>query len=143
MSVKVFLDTNILLYTASANPQESPKKEVAKRLLERDDIGLSVQVLQEFYVNATQKISTPIPHDIAVKFIVGFTRYTIASVSIELMGAALKIKTRYQISYWDAAIVAAAQELRCTTLCTEDLNPGQKFGKLQVLNPFDPKVKLP
>ena len=139
MTAKVFLDTNILLYAVSAKPEESPKREVAKSLLERDDIGLSVQVLQEFYVNATQKIATPIPHDLAIKFIVGFTRYPVASITIGLMAEALEIKTRYQISYWDAAIIAAAQELRCTTLCTEDLNPDQQFGNLQVLNPFAPK----
>lgn len=132
-----FVDTNVLLYAASTTPDERRKKEQALAVLESDDLALSVQVLQEFYVQATHaKRRERLTHDQAVALIESWVRFPVLNVSIQLMRTALVAAARWRISYWDAAIVEAARESRCTTLLSEDLQEGMDFGGVRVVNPF-------
>ena len=98
---------------------------------------LSVQVLQEFYVQATRPSrSDPLTHREAIDLILLWLRFRTVDLTVPVMKSALDLKDRYQISYWDAAIIAAAQAVGCTDLYTEGLNPGQAYGGVRVTNPF-------
>ena len=137
MSPRCFLDTNILLYTLSRAPKESRKREIAIGLLARDDCALSVQVLQEFYVQATRPTRPDaIPHDIAVSLIETWMRFPIQETTLSIVSGALEIKAAHRFSYWDSAIVAAARALGCRILYTEDLAHGREIEGVTVVNPF-------
>jgi predicted nucleic acid-binding protein len=132
-----FVDTNVLLYAISSRPDEAEKATRAREVLRERDLALSVQVLQEFYVQATRPTSAVrIAHDVAVEFIDTLSRFPIQAVTTDVLQAALALTRRGSISYWDAAIVAAAQALGCPTLLTEDLQHGQDLDGVQVVNPF-------
>ena len=132
-----FLDTNILLY-AVGNGQSAPTKtSIAQGLLERLDCALSVQVLQEFYVQALRPTRPDaMSQERALDFIEVWSRFPVQSMSLELFHAALGIKARYRLSYWDAAIVAAAQALGCETLYSEDMAHRMTIGSTTIVNPF-------
>ena len=136
MSVEVFLDTNVLLYAVSSSPEESLKKEKALELIEHADFGLSAQVLQEFYVNVTRKIAHPLTPVAAVELLDQFRRFPMVPTDYPLVVAGAEIALRDGISYWDGAIVAAAECLGAKTLFTEDLSHGQVYGSVRVVNPF-------
>ncbi|MGH7090496.1 MAG: PIN domain-containing protein [Stellaceae bacterium] len=132
-----FLDTNILLYSISRDPAEAAKRERAIALLDRDDGTLSVQVLQEFYVQATRPTRPdPLPHDIAVGLIRTWTRFPIQDINLAIVFAALEISAARGFSYWDSAIIAAAHALGCRELYSEDLTHGQQVNGVTILNPF-------
>ena len=134
MHADSFLDTNILLYAASHDEAEVGKRTIARELLIRDGVGISVQVLAEFYVNATGKLK--LPEEQVIKVLESLEAYPISPVTESVFWTALEIRKRYQISYWDSAILAAASELGCHTVFSEDLNHGQTYAGVQVLNPF-------
>lgn len=137
MHADVFLDTNILLYAISTAKEEASKKRIARALLVRSDWGLSVQVIQEFYVNVTRAAPrAAMSHSNAGAAIREFLRRPIVILDPSLLLAALELKARYRLSYWDAAIVAAARTMGAATLYSEDLNDGQSFGDMTVRNPF-------
>ncbi len=132
-----FIDTNILLYAVCPGSHERAKAEKARGILRRDDLALSVQVLQEFYVQATRPTRTqPLSHADATALIALWLRFHVVELSVRLMQTALRLKDRYQTSYWDAAILAAADTAGCTELLSEDLNPGQSYDAVRVINPF-------
>lgn len=132
-----FLDTNILLYSISRDRRERVKRDIAVALLEGRDNALSVQVLQEFYVQATRPTrADALPHDIAVGLMHTWMRFPIQDITIAVMSAALEIKARFGLSYWDAAIMAAAQALGCTEVVSEDMSHGQKIEGVVITNPF-------
>lgn len=137
MNAERFLDTNILLYALSTAPEEAHKKETARSLLESRDLGLSVQVLQEFYVQATrQSRPDPISHNQALRLIESFLRFPVQVVDVGVLRAALATREKHGISLWDAAIVEAARALGCRLVLSEDLNHGQDYSGVRVLNPF-------
>ena len=132
-----FLDTNILLYSISRDPQEAAKRDVAVGLLDRDDNALSVQVLQEFYVQATRATRTDaLPHDLATGLIRTWLRFPVQDITLPVMSHALDIKNQHGLSYWDSAIVAAARAIGCDTLLTEDMTDGMTIDGLRIENPF-------
>jgi len=134
MRADLFLDTNILLYAASRAAGEQQKRTKARELLGLGEVGLSVQVLAEFYVNATAKLK--LPDDKVIQVLESLENYPILPISEALFWGALTLKKRYQLSYWDSAILAAAVELGCHTVYSEDLNHGQIYSGVRVLNPF-------
>jgi predicted nucleic acid-binding protein len=132
-----FVDTNVLLYSVSTDPHETEKAATAARVLEAPDLALSVQVLQEFLVQATRGgRSRSLSPDEAHGFISTWLRYPVQETTTELMRRAIIASGRWQISYWDAAVVEAAKLLGCSELLTEDLNEGQDFAGVRVVNPF-------
>lgn len=132
-----FVDTNILLYAISRDPAEQDKAKQANDILADRDLAMSVQVLQEFYVQAT-RASRPdaIGHSQAVRLIESFRRFRVQDVTNPIMMAALDARQRFQISYWDAAIIEASRAMGCSQVLSEDLNDGQDYGGVQVVNPF-------
>jgi len=135
-TIPVFVDTNVLLYEVSTNPSEAGKRDAERAILLAGDYGFSVQVAQEFFVNATGKLKPPISSADAMKFLQGILPGEVVGMDFTMFLEAVKLRERFQISYWDAAIVAAAKRLEATTLYSEDLADGQSFDGVKVLNPF-------
>ena len=132
-----FVDTSILLYAISRDPAELDKAKRANDILAERDLALSVQVLQEFYVQAT-RASRPdaIGHQQAVLLIQSFRRFRVQDITSGIMLAALDSRQRFRLSYWDAAIIEASRALGCTQVLSEDLNDGQDYDGVRVANPF-------
>lgn len=136
MTATYFIDTNILLYAASNATEDQPKRHIARGLLGQSDIGFSAQVLQEFYAAAIAKEHLQMTHDEAVAVLQSLATFPVWPISRELVLQAIEAKQRFGISYWDAAIVTAAKQLGCSTLYSEDLNAGQVYDGVTVVNPF-------
>lgn len=137
MKARRFVDTNILLYSISRDPREAAKRDRAIAVLDADDVALSVQVLQEFYVQATRAgRGDALSRDIAVGLIKAWTRFPGQDVSLGIMTAALEIRSARGFSYWDRAIIAAAQALGCRELLSEDMSHGQQIDDVTIINPF-------
>ena len=132
-----FIDTNILLYSISRDRAETSKREIAVALLDTENIALSVQVLQEFYVQATRATRPDaLAHEIAVGLVRTWLRFKVQETTLPVMINALEIKVRYGLSYWDAAIVAAARALGCRELLSEDMSDGREVEGVTINNPF-------
>lgn len=133
-----FVDTNVLLYAEDS--QAGSKRDAAQRLVvdlwKAREGTLSVQVLQELYHNLTRKLSQPVPPAKARQLLEDYMAWPVVTNTPELLRAALDVEQRYKLSFWDALIVQAALEAGCDRLYSEDLNAGQKFGGLTVVNPF-------
>jgi predicted nucleic acid-binding protein len=132
-----FVDTNVLLYAISRDPEERDKATRANEILTARDIALSVQVLQEFYVQATRE-SRPdaLAHEQAARLVESFLRFPVLDITTELMLAAAATSQRFGVSYWDAAILEAARSLGCDVVLSEDLSDGQDYDGVRVQNPF-------
>ena len=137
-----FVDTNILLYAASNAPSERAKSAAAQRLLRDQEIALSTQVLQEFYWVVTRPTKMAFTHQEALVYIAVWKRFPVQAISLAVVEDALFLCQKFRISYWDAAIVAAARQLGCQTLYTEDLSDGQDYGGVKVINPFVPEPSV-
>lgn len=132
-----FVDTNVLLCAASTAKDERSKTRIARELLEADDLALSVQVLQEFYVQATRPSRAhKMSHEQAAALVEAFSRFPVQETTMPLVRAAFETKERFGIAYWDAAILEAARSLGCRTVLTEDLAHGQDYDGVTVRNPF-------
>lgn len=132
-----FADTNVLLYAVSGDPGEEQKARIARELLTDRELVLSVQVLQEFFVQATRSTRA---HRMeaaqASALLESFTRFRVVETTLPLVTAAVSAQARFGISYWDAAIVEAARASGCRELLSEDLADGQDYGGVRVVNPF-------
>lgn len=132
-----FVDTNVVLYAISSDADERAKADIARELLSSADVGLSVQVLQEFYVQATRSNrSDRLTHDQASQLVESFLRFPTQAITSHVMLSALAARERFGISYWDAAIIEAARTLGCDVVLSEDLSDDQDYGGVQVRNPF-------
>lgn len=132
-----FVDTNVLLYAISRDPDEADKASRANVILTAGDIGLSVQVLQEFYVQSTRASrADPITHEQAVGLIEAWRRFPVQEISVDVMVAAVGTRQRFGISYWDAAIIEASRRLGCDVVLSEDLDTGTDYDGVRVENPF-------
>jgi predicted nucleic acid-binding protein len=132
-----FVDTNVLLYAISTSPADQGKPKQANMIVDAGNVALSVQVLQEFYVQATRPSrADAIGHDQAVGLIETWMRFPVQEITRDVMRAALATKVRFGISYWDAAIIEAARSLGCDTVLSEDLSTETDYDGMRVENPF-------
>jgi predicted nucleic acid-binding protein len=132
-----FVDTNILLYSISSAPAETFKRAIAIELLDAEDIALSVQVLQEFYVQATRATRPDaLDHDIAAGLVRTWLRFKVQEITLPVMIGALEIRAMHGLSYWDATIIAAARALGCHELLSEDMGHGRDVEGVTIKNPF-------
>ncbi len=137
MNAEVFIDTNVFLYALSDRPEEQQKAERARELLLNQNWGWSVQVAGEFYYIATSaKRQFQLPHSSAMEYVETWLNFPTASLHPSTVRRALQLRGRYQVSYWDAAIIAAAQELGCQTIYSEDFSHGQDYEGVKAVNPF-------
>ena len=139
MSDKTFVDTNVLIYAHDVDAQA--KHETAKSVLlelwsQRTGV-LSMQVLQEFYVNVTRKIASPLPKDVARRLVNTYATWCMESTPAEI-SAAFRIEDESRIGFWDALIVASAAKCGATRILSEDLNAQQRIAGVRVENPFAP-----
>ena len=132
-----FVDTNVLLYAISHDPEEQDKAARANDILATRDVALSVQVLQEFYVQATRPSRPdPLTYEQATGLIESFLRFPVLDVTTDLLLAAAATCQRFGVSYWDAAILEAARSLGCDLVLSEDLGDGRNYAGVRVENPF-------
>jgi len=133
-----FLDTNVLLYAydASAGERHERAAQLVLRLARTHHAAISVQVMQEFYVNAVAKIAEPMAPDDALARLSAFGRWYVYSPLPGDVTEAARLAQRHQLSFWDAMVVHSAGQLGCGVLWTEDLNPGQTIGGVTIRNPF-------
>jgi predicted nucleic acid-binding protein len=137
MSDKTFVDTNVLIYAHDVDARE--KHAVAKDLLrdlwsERCGV-VSMQVLQEFYVNVTRKIASPIPKDAARLVVNTYSIWCVETTPAEI-SAAFRIEDESRIGFWDALIVASAVKSGAIRILSEDMNAQQKISGIRIENPF-------
>jgi predicted nucleic acid-binding protein len=130
-----FVDTSVLVHAVSTDPADAPNAERARALLRERDLALSVQVLQEFHVQATRP-AIGLTHDEATALIATFERFPVQENTLALLHAALAARQRWGLSYRDAQIVEAARLLGCSRVLSETLPHGRAFGGLRVENPF-------
>jgi predicted nucleic acid-binding protein len=133
-----FVDTNILIYAHddSAGGKRDQARVLVEQLWESRDGCLSVQVLQEFFVNVTRKIAKPLDAETAKEIIADLSRWYLHVPAADDVLAAIGIHQHTGISLWDAMIVRSAAEIGCTVLYSEDLNAGQQYAGVRVENPF-------
>lgn len=133
---KVFLDTNLLVYSMDRHNKQ--KREQCRALLKtvtNDMRGvISTQVMQEFYVAATRKLGAD---PLTTKDVMNsFTRFEVVSVTPDTINSAVDCSILNRLSFWDALIVATAESAHCDLLWTEDLNSGQVIRGVKVDNPL-------
>ena len=131
-----FLDTNVLVYAASGIPADAPKSAIARVLVCVPGNAISLQVLQEFYNVARHPRKLAFTHAEAVAYCGKWRRFTVLEPTLALFDDALALVERFQVSYYDAAILAAARRLKCKVVHSEDLNDGQDYLGVRVANPF-------
>jgi|ERR1017187_9930513 predicted nucleic acid-binding protein len=139
MSDKTFVDTNVLIYAHDVDAKG--KHDVAKNVLrelwsERTGV-VSMQVLQEFYVNVTRKIASPLPKDAARLVVNSYSIWCMETTPAEI-AAAFRIEDESRIGFWDALIVASAAKSGATRILSEDLNAQQRIAGIRIENPFAP-----
>jgi len=137
MNGKTFVDTNILIY---AHDVDAPvKRDIANRLLDElwaEHTGaLSVQVLQEFYVNVTRKIARTLSKLSARRVVDAYAPWAVDVTSAEI-SSACRIEDQARIGFWDALIVACALKSGATKILSEDLNASQRIAGIRIENPF-------
>jgi predicted nucleic acid-binding protein len=138
MTDKTFVDTNVLIYAHDVDAGR--KHEIAKTVVrelwvERSGL-LSTQVLQEFYVNATRKIRTPLAKPVARTVVRAYGAWCVDGLTPADIATAFQIEDDARVGFWDALIVAVAIRSGAKRLLSEDLNPGQAIGGVAIDNPF-------
>lgn len=136
MTGEVFLDSNVLLYSCSAAADDASKRQVAENLILNRPFAISAQVLQEFIANALRKPRLGISESNIDATLQMAARVRVQPITYELVVSAVMLRRRFQLSQWDATILAAAAELGCSTVYSEDMSHGQDYGGVRVVNPF-------
>jgi predicted nucleic acid-binding protein len=138
MSDVVFVDSNILIYAHDADAGIKRERAVEKLRQLWDSGGgrMSVQVLQEFYVNVTKKLATPIAHSTAREVVSSYGAWVLEPTTPVTVTRAIDIAALAQIQFWDALIVASAEQADATHLYSEDLNSGQTIAGVKIVNPL-------
>jgi predicted nucleic acid-binding protein len=136
MTALVFVDSNVLIYAVD---EGDPKKHEAAKLwrseLWKSGCGrVSFQVLQELYANVTRK--WPPAREQVQAEIRNLLAWRPISIDAEILESSWKIQERYQLSFWDSLIVAAAKSASCRYLLTEDMQADQDLDGVLVVNPF-------
>jgi len=133
---KIFIDTNIWVYSLDSKDQEKRNhaRQILRKIVDAHQPVLSTQIIQEFYVVATAKLGADL---LGVKNIIhNFHNMEIVNIDLELVEEASDISILSKLSFWDSLIIAAAEKAKCEYIFSEDLNSGQTYRGVKVLNPF-------
>lgn len=136
MSAEFFIDTNVIVYAVDTTRGAAHKRQIARNILREGGFGISTQVLQEFYVTAIKKLKRPLSVPTAARWVEQLCRAELVTIDVSLIKLGIAHSQRYQINYWDGAIIAAAEALGAATVYSEDMNHGQNYGSVKVINPF-------
>jgi predicted nucleic acid-binding protein len=131
-----FVDTNVLVYAADETLPVGRKTRIARELLRQRDLCLSVQVLNEFTVNARSKSKLNLSAHQEQDWVSRWLLFPVASLTVDTFLVAKLIHGRYQLSHWDSLILASARDSNCSLVYSEDLNHGQEYEGVKVMNPF-------
>ena len=132
-----FVDTNVLLYAVSEVPEEADKRARAREVLTEPNLAASVQVLQEFYHQATRPTRIhSLSGNRALQFLEPILLFRIQTMTMDVFLEGIAISQRFGLSYWDGAILGAAHVLGCDAVYSEDLRAEQDYDGLRVINPF-------
>jgi len=133
---RIFIDTNILVYTIDSYDKEKQRKsrKLLKEIAAEGNPVISTQVLQEFYNAATMKLKTD--KLIAKNMMHGFGSLDTVQVDLDIIEQAVDISILSEISFWDSLIIAAAEAANCSVLLSEDLADGQVIRGIKITNPF-------
>ena len=145
MTVPVFVDTNIFVYLHDdSEPEKKTRADEWVSLLVRGRSGrVSFQVLQELYATLTNKRRLKVDVAEARSIVRELAVWKPIAVDLAMLNRAWGLQDRFPLSWWDALIIAAAQTCECKVLLTEDLQDGQEFGAVQVVNPFASMDRTP
>ncbi len=137
MSDRTFVDTNVLIYAhdVDAKAKHETAKSVLRELWSQRAGVLSLQVLQEFYVNVTRKIASPLPKDVARLVVNTYALWCVETTPAEI-ATAFRIEDESRIGFWDALIVASAAKCGAVRILSEDLNAEQTIAGIRIENPF-------
>jgi predicted nucleic acid-binding protein len=140
--VPVFVDTNVLVYARDASDPERQATAAAwiEHLWTTAAGRLSIQVLQEYYVTTTRKLDPGLPSDEARQDVRDLAAWRPVRIDEAIVEAAWRLEDRYELSFWDSLIVAAAQAAACEALLTEDLQHGLDIDGLRIADPFQTEV---
>ena len=136
MTAEAFFDTNIFLYVGSSATADAAKQKIAAELLLTVPFATSAQVMQEYIANALGKKSLGLNDDNITAMLELLGLVEVLPITRELVIRAVRLRRRFRVSHWDAAIIVAALELGCPTLFTEDLQHHRDYGGVLVINPF-------
>jgi len=136
--MRTFFDTNVLvcLFDADASKKQAKARKLLGREAGAGRATLSTQVLQEFFITVTRKLAVPLEVDQAERAVRRLADLSVVQVDPDLILSAIGMSIRNKLSLWDALIVRAAQESGATILYSEDLQHGQKFDALEIVDPF-------
>ena len=138
MTEKYFVDTSILVYAydRAAGLKHERARQLVELLWASGQGVLSTQVLQELCINLRRKVTPPLPLHVIRGLVQDYLSWeTVVNTPASVLEA-LEIEVRYQTSFWDALILQAAETSGAAVLYTEDLNAGQRYGPIQVINPL-------
>ena len=138
MSDNIFVDTNILLYSRDASEPEKQALASARlaELWDKRNGRLSVQVLNEYFVNATRKLDPGLSPEEAWDDIEALSAWNPLPLDMTILNRTFAVQRRYQLSWWDSMIIAAAETAGCTRILSEDLSHGATYFGITVENPF-------
>jgi predicted nucleic acid-binding protein len=138
MTDRIFVDTNLLVYAHdhSAGAKHRTAQKLIQELWESKAGCLSIQVLQEFYVSVTQKVPKPMDRTSAAQVIQNLAFWRVHEPKTDDVLEAIHLQERYQISFWDAMIIQSALHFECSIIWSEDLNPGQVYDSVKLVNPL-------
>lgn len=133
-----FVDTNVLVYAhdTSAGIKHEKARDLILSLWDSRQGCISLQVLQEFYVTIVQKVAKPAALETAARIIADLGQWILHVPDVEDVLEAIEIQQRNELSFWDSLIICSAKKLGCDVIWTEDLNTGQRYEGIVVLNPF-------
>jgi predicted nucleic acid-binding protein len=138
MSPDCFLDTNVLVYAAIGERSWPEQHARAREIIAENDFAVSGQVLQEFFVNVTRKSKLPMSTARAREWLDVLRERPCVPTDWGLVVRGAEVAERFRLSYWDGAVIAAAERSQTSILYTEDLNDGQLYGSVRAVNPFRP-----
>lgn len=145
MSAIAFVDSNILIYAHDQDAGVKRERAVTtlRELWNSGSGRVSVQVLQEFYVNATQKLATPVARSMARELVKTYGVWIHHATTVETVTRATELAELSRISFWDALIVASAEEVDADEILSEDLSDGQAIAGIKIVNPFKVAQRAP
>lgn len=134
-----FVDTNIAIYSVSTHPEDERKQQIAEVILAReaDNLAISIQVLGEFYTQATRP-SRPgsLSHEEVMAAVEDLRRFHVQPLTMATFEKAMQYRELFSLSYWDCLILAAAKLSGCDAVYSEDMSASQDYDGIRVINPF-------
>jgi len=131
-----FFDTNVLVYLFDRNAAAKQRRSQALLADLMPSIVISTQVLQEFYVTVTRKLSPALSAEEAEQQVQNFSAFEVIAIDVPLIRTAITLAREHTLSLWDALVVESARARGCSRVLTEDLQHGREFGLLRIENPF-------